>query len=169
MQTTASQVPASQGVARRRRTAIRPAPAGKVLGLLPFALSDLADLRPEPMLRRSLLRFAMGHSHSGPALSLLWGDKVVACAGLAIGGLQAKAWAFFSAPLCRQTWLSLFRAFARALPRLKRSYGLDSILVEAHPDHVPSREWLERIGFRFDGLSARRPLHGERLLRYVFR
>lgn len=165
MQTTASQVPTRRWRNTVKSTAAQPA----ALGLVPFARSHLAELEPAPMLRRSLRLFAMAYYRNGPALTLLWGSEVVACVGLAIEGLQARAWGFLSAPLCRRARQSLFHAFARALPRLKRHYGLDSILVEAHPDHAPSREWLERLGFRFDGLSPRCPLLGERLLRYVYR
>ena len=165
MQTTASQVPTP----RRRKAPKIELNGGAALGLVPFALSHLADLEPAPVLRRSLRLFAMAYHRGGPALSLVWGGEVVACVGLVIEGLQARAWAFLSAPLCRRTRQSLFRAFARALPRLKRHYGLDSILVEAHPDHAPSREGLERLGFPFDGLGPRCPQLGERLLRYVYR
>lgn len=169
MQTTASQVPA-----RRRRKAARKAVRSTstedaAFDLVPFTLSHLADLDPAPVLRPSLRLFAMAYYRSGPALSLMQGGRVIACIGLAIEGLQAKAWAFLSAPLCRRSRQNLFRAFARALPRVKRSYGLDSILVEAHPDHAPSREWLERLGFRFDGLGPRCAMLNERPLRYVFR
>ncbi len=165
MQTTESQVPTGQ----RRKAAQSAAAAGAALGLVPFSNTHLAELEPAPMLRRSLQRFAMAYYRNGPALTLLWSGEVVACVGLVIEGLQAKAWAFLSAPLCRRTRQSLFRAFARALPRLIRHYGLHSIVVEAHPDHAPSREWLERLGFRFDGLGPPCPLRGERQLRYVYR
>lgn len=165
MRKTTSQVPESM----QSGTELSATASGAALGIVPFAPSHLAELEPAPVLRHTLRLFAMSYYRNGPALTFVRGVEVVACVGLAIEGLQAKAWAFLSTPLCRRTLLRLFRAFASALPELKRHYSLDRILVETHPDHTPSRAWLERLGFRIDGFGPRCPLPGQRPLRYVYR
>jgi RimJ/RimL family protein N-acetyltransferase len=137
--------------------------------LIPFSPGHLADLDLPPQLRPSLRLFATAWRRAGPALTVLDNGKVVACAGLMIEGSDAMAWAFLSLSLRARARRQLYRSFRRALPKLKRCHGLERITAETHPDHRPSRLWLEHLGFRFDGLGPRCPILGERPLRYLYR
>jgi hypothetical protein len=114
----------------------------------------------------------MAYHRGGPALTLVDDDdngRVVACAGLAITGSEATAWVFLSLSLRSRAQRNLYCSFKRALPALRRCHSLERILAEAHADHLPSRLWLEHLGFRFDGLGPRCPILGERPLRYLYR
>ncbi|MGF1631984.1 MAG: hypothetical protein ACFCUT_21110 [Kiloniellaceae bacterium] len=166
MQTMASEV--EKPAHLRRRPQRRPAVADPGTTLLPFSPGHLAELDLPPLLRPSLRLFAMGYYRGGPALTVVDNGKVATCAGLMIDGSDATAWAFLSLTLRRQAQQRLYRSFRRTLPKLKRCYGLERILAEAHADHLPSRLWLEHLGFRFDGLAPRCPIRGERMLRYLY-
>ena len=137
-------------------------------GIVAFAPYHLADIEPPLVLREPMRLFAIAYCPNGPALTFVERGQVMGAAGLAIDGPQAKAWAFLSPPL-RNRPQGLHRSIKRTLPKLKRVYGLESVLAEAHPDHAPSRFWLDRLGFRFDGVGERCPILGERPLRYIYR
>lgn len=167
MQTTASEI--RKPIRVRRSPRPQPAVTGQEPTLLPFSPGHLAELELPPLLSPSLRLFAMAYHRSGPALTLIENGAVVACVGLAITGSEATAWAFLSLALRRRTRQHLHRSISRALPKLKRCHGLAHIAAEADPDHLPSRLWLEHLGFRFDGLNPRCPIRGERMLRYLYR
>jgi len=167
MQTTASEI--RKPVRVRRSPRPQPAVTGQGPTLLPFSPSHLAELELPPLLRPSLRLFAMACHRSGPALTVVDNGEVVACVGLMIDGSEAAAWAFLSLALRRRARQHLYRSFKRALPKLKRCHGLAHIVAEAHPDHLPSRLWLEHLGFRFDGVTPPCPIRGERRLRYLYR
>lgn len=138
-----------------------------MLEIILFKPNHLADIDPPKLLREPMRRFAMAYRHRGPALTFVEDGRVLGCFGLIIDGREARVWAFLSS-LLRDRPLALHRMVKRTLPKLKRHYGLDSILAEAHPDHRASHCWLERLGFRFDGVAQRCPIVGERHLRYVY-
>ncbi len=138
-----------------------------MLELIAFRPSHLADIDPPRLFREPMRRFALAYCESGPALTFVENSRVLGCSGLVIENGEARVWAFFSS-LFRAQPQALHRDLKRSLPRVKRHYGLEHILPEVHPDHRPSRHWLEKLGFRFDGVGRRCPVSGERPLRYVY-
>ncbi|WP_420348618.1 GNAT family N-acetyltransferase [Pelagibius sp.] len=138
-----------------------------MLEIILFKPSHLADIDPPDLLREPMRRFAMAYCDRGPALTFVEDGRVLGCFGLILDGRQARVWGFLSS-LLRGRPATLHRMVKGALPKLKRHYGLDMILAEAHPDHAPSWRWLERLGFRFNGVAQRCPIAGERHLRYLY-
>lgn len=114
-----------------------------------FEPAHLADLEPPVFDRRQMQRFAAAYRPAGPAFSLIENGLALGCAGLLIEGDHGRAWAFFSDALRRRPML-LHRSVKRALPALVAHHELQSVSAEAHTDFTAARQWLERLGFRYE-------------------
>lgn len=121
--------------------------------VVPFKPMHLADIDPPVLDRGQVQRFAAAYYPRGPAFTLLEDGRALGCGGLMLDGNRASAWAFLSDALRRRPQL-LHRTVSRALPALMDHYELKSVTAETHIDFAAARRWLERLGFRYEGMTA---------------
>ncbi|MEQ9606213.1 MAG: hypothetical protein RLN99_00945 [Kiloniellaceae bacterium] len=119
-----------------------------------FEPAHLADLDPPVFDRRQMQRFAAGYRPAGPAFSLIEEGRALGCAGIMIEGDRGRAWAFLSDAL-RQRRHLLHRTAMRSLPVLLEHYAIRCVTAEAHADFAAARQWLERLGFRYENFLPR--------------
>jgi hypothetical protein len=119
------------------------------IGIVAFEPAHLAELEPPVFCRAQMRRFAAAYVPTGPAFTLMEEGRVLGCGGLVIEGDEGKAWMFLSDGLRARPML-LHRTVKRALPALVRSYRLRGVSAEAHCKFAAARQWLERLGFRYE-------------------
>jgi hypothetical protein len=103
----------------------------------------------------------------GVAISGLYNDKLVICAGIAMPwkGL-GEMWAIFSpdAPRCH---LSINKAARKFVWGMINEAKLRRVQASVDLTFTKGLRWVEWLGFKFDGISEKYGPNGEDFVRYV--
>lgn len=128
------------------------------MNLVPFEPGHIGAIDAGPFERLATEgidpdRLARGLRVPGPAFTLVDDDGVP----LGAGGLMplwrgvARGWIYASDRL-RARPVQLHRAVARGLALADAAFDLHRIEISVHADFAASRRWVERLGFRFEGV-----------------
>ena len=134
--------------------------------IVPFDPSDLVHIHPRMLTPAQWLAFAAGYRDAGPAYTLVDGDTVLGCAGVLIEGRVGTAWAVLSDEI-RARPVVMHRQVKRTLNKIITEYQLEQILATVCEEFSAGRRWIERLGFREEGLLIDYMGTGENHIRYV--
>ena len=134
--------------------------------IVPFDPSDLVHIHPPTLTAAQWLPFAAGYHDMGPAFTLIDGDTVLGCAGVIVSGRVGEAWAALSDAI-RTRPLVLHRTVKRKLNQIVIEHGLLQVISTVYRDFAAGRRWVERLGFRQEGMLTDYMGTGETHVRYV--
>lgn len=136
--------------------------------IVPFqpAHLDALMLQPAQEMARPLLAdadYRKTLTVPGMAFSAIDGETVLCCAGLLpYWEGRAEAWALMGADL-RHTFLGIHYATKRFL----NACGVRRVEAAVDPDFGCAREWIEALGFQFEGLMPAYTPDGRDCSRYA--
>lgn len=142
--------------------------------LVPFAARDLEELTPRDYGSQEMAvmgdRLTVGRLYEqvGPAYTVRVRSQIMVCGGVAhywpgVG----EAWVVTTDLIPRYP-LSFHRTVKRMLRQLCRDMGLQRLQAAVPANHTVSRKWLERLGFRQEGLMPMYGPQGKTYVRYGY-
>lgn len=134
--------------------------------IVPFEPEHLAQIDPPAMTAWQVRRFAETYESGGPAFTGIEGGVVLGCAGVVVEEGVGRAWACFSDAI-RERPMVLHRAIVRGLRAVEQTHNPSHIETTVYERFPRARQWLERLGFRFEEELQNRWGTGMTYLRYV--
>ncbi len=119
--------------------------------IVPFEPEHLTQLHPPLMTPAQLRSFVRAYRPCGPAFTIVQRDSVLGCGGVIVAGDMGHAWAVLSDAL-RARPMVLHREVKRHLDQIDREFRLEQIFATVYEGFPAGRRWLERLGFREEGI-----------------
>jgi len=100
-------------------------------------------------------QFVVSHYMTGPAWTLFKNDRIVTCGGISIYWQGVgEAWVLTS-PLFYENRFTVHRLTRAHLAQVSLLYKLHRVQAVADPNDPKAVQWLETLGFTFEGLMRK--------------
>lgn len=136
--------------------------------LAPFQIEHLHQIVPRETIRMDqAIAAAIRLDGLGPAFTALDGERVIGCGGVArLWGRVGEGWTIFGSEIAEHpVWLH--RTVRPMLRDIMDGMDLDRLQVNVLATSERNCRWIERLGFKLEGLMIRFGPNGEDYFRYA--